>query len=154
MKKFIAIALAAITLTAVSCGKDKDGRDIMTGNKGEKAVVTDKFSGVLPAADGPGIRYEIVLMHYEGRDGGIFHMRETYLEGENGRDISFDTYGRFMDVRGTKMSQSERILRLTPFEPNKPAVNFARNTGGSITMLDQQMGRIESRLNYTLEKVK
>ena len=151
MKKSILIAVLMIALTAASCGRKNTENDLLAVNKKNKTeVVQEKYSGTLPAADGPGIVYEVTLLHYDGKDSGIYHMRNTYIEGENGRDVAFDEYGDFIVTRRS----ADRILRLTPFNENQDVTSFIKDGDASITLLDAQMNRIQSNLNYTLKSVK
>jgi len=149
MKKAIFISSLVMALVMVSCG-NKNGNDLMTSRDENKTVLTERFEGTVPAADGPGIFYQVVLMRYQDNDSGIFHMRQTYIDSMTDSDVSFDTYGRFIISR----KNGERVLRLTPFEEYDEVVNFAMDSGSSITMLDLQMNRIQSSHNYTLKKVK
>lgn len=149
MKRIIIITLVILTaLTAVSCGRNRNKNDLLVSNESMKGVETDKYSGVVPAADGPGIRYEVVLIGYAQNENGLFHMRRTYIEAENGKDMPFDIYGRYVVVR----SNGERVLRLTSFDEEEPVVSFLISSTTEITLLDQQMNRINTGLNYTLKK--
>ena len=153
MKKgLMIISVLVIALAAVSCGKNKsDENDILTINANTKnEVLTEKYSGTIPAADGPGIVYEVTLIHYDGKDSGVYHMRSTYIDGQDNTDIPFDYYGRFIVTR----RNSDRLIRLTPFNKQEEAVNFIKDGDSSITLLDKDMNRIQSNLNYTLRRVK
>lgn len=149
MKKAIFITSLMMALAMVSCG-NKNGDDLISSRDENKTVLTERFEGTLPAADGPGIFYQVVLMRYQDKDSGIYHTRQTYIDGSDQGDVSFDTYGRFIISR----KNGERVLRLTPFEDYDEVVNFSMDGGSSITMLDMQMNRIQSSHNYTLRKVK
>lgn len=151
-KATLIISLLVITLSAVSCGNNKsDENDILTINANTKnEVLTEKYSGTIPAADGPGIVYEVTLIRYDDKDSGVYHMRQTYIDAADNRDMAFDYYGRFVVTR----KNSDRIVRLTPFNKQEEAVNFIKDNDSSITLLDQQMNRIDSNLNYTLRRVK
>ncbi len=149
MKKAVFISSLMMALVMVSCG-NKSGDDLMSSKDENKTVLTERFEGTVPAADGPGIFYQVVLMRYQDKDSGIFHTRQTYIDGTDRGDVSFDTYGRFIISR----KNGERVLRLTPFEDYDEVVNFSMDSGSSITMLDMQMNRIQSNHNYTLKKIK
>ena len=63
------------------------------------AVINERYTGMLPAADGPGIDYDLTIVRQEGVTRGVYALVTTYIEGENGRDAIFTETGRFVTLR-------------------------------------------------------
>lgn len=64
------------------------------------AVINERYTGMLPAADGPGIDYDLTIVRQEGVTRGVYALVTTYIEGENGRDAIFTETGRFVTLQG------------------------------------------------------
>lgn len=109
------------------------------------------YEGVLPAADGPGIRYRLTLLGKERSGDGTFRLTTTYLEAEQGEDRSFRSRGRWRTLRGTADDSDATVLQLEPDDSTDP-VDFLYMTD-SLEMLGSGRTRIESSLDYTLRLV-
>ncbi len=98
--------------------------------------VAGLYEGVIPAADGPGIKIELML-----RDNGRYTMNSEYLE----RDISFSESGSY-DVGGDTVS-------LIADDNGMFRYRFLKS-GSALRMLDAD-GRMADGVlkdNYTLNK--
>ena len=96
--------LMAVCATMVACQqKGKQNANAKAGDT-TKVEATDsmRYAGEVPAADGPGIRYEIALAN-DSTNG--FSLKETYLKAENGKDKVLLQYLR--RVAKTKMIRTE-----------------------------------------------
>jgi heat shock protein HslJ len=93
------------------------------------------FAGDLPAASGPGVRYQLDLWPDQ-----LFQLRRTWL----GRDDSQDMVGRW------HVDPTRRALVLEGGE--SPAPQFEILGNGNLRLLDQQGQRIESALPYELTR--
>lgn len=146
MKKTIFIAMLAIAFASVSCGNKKN--EPVVNEK--KPIVTETFSGIIPAADGPGIEYSATFTHNRGKHSGMYHMHSNYIEADSGSDKAFDSYGNYV----TSRHGGERIMVLSPADEPGTAIYFVVDNDNAITMLDREMKRIQSDLNYTLKRMK
>ena len=95
------------------------------------------YSGVLPCADCPGIRYTLNLW-----PDGVFFLRMTYLGKGRGEGGSFDNIG----VWTLSADGKTLILRAGREAP----MMFAIKSADVIRKLDLEGKEIESRLNYDL----
>ena len=113
-------------------------------------VLAEQYFGVLPAASCPGVEYTVTIFRQANCGDGVFAASLNYLEAEEGADVRFDTYGRVYTLRGDNTAPNATVLQLISFD-GKETMNFLYK-GDKIEMLDQKMNRIESELNYTLER--
>lgn len=95
------------------------------------------FAGMIPCADCPGINDTLTLL-----SGGMALQRFTYLEAENGKNLSFV---ELMSWRRTKGGR-QLLLEGTPENTQRFAISNER----TLSMLDQQGNPIKSELNYDL----
>lgn len=147
MKKvlFNSVCAAVLALGMVACG----------GNKGMKAdsasdTVSRRYVGTLPAADGPGIVYDLTLTNpAEDTMGGDFALSMTYLEAENGKDATFDSEGQWMAVEGIPGNSSAVYYQLigSGIQPDTTNLLYL---GDSVVLLGSGLQRAQSNLNYTL----
>ena len=110
------------------------------------------YEGLLPAADGPGIRYELTLENREHSGDGTYRLAMTYLEAENGRDTTFFSSGRWGTLRGTDDDPDATVYQLNIGDTTLEQINFL-SYPDSLIMLGADMKRAESKLNYTLKLV-
>lgn len=105
--------------------------------------VTERtFKGVLPCADCPGIKYELELWNDQYSDRGTYKMEMDYED----RDADFEQKGTWATVQG---EYEEPVYVLTPDSAKESKTYFLYKTD-SLIMLDNQMKKIDSKLNYTL----
>ena len=139
----ICAALAA--LGAMACG----------GNKGAQTdavsdTVSRRYVGTLPAADGPGIVYDLTLVNpAEDSLAGDFRLSMTYLEAENGQDAKFDSEGRWTALRGIPGDSSAVFFQLVETGVRPDTTAFL-DLGDSVVLLGAGLQRAQSGLNYTL----
>lgn len=152
------LLLIGLLLISVSCGSRTDKkaaaeeRAAATTDTSALGPETERvYEGLLPAADGPGIRYRLVLHNREHSGDGTFALTMTYLEAENGKDESFDSEGKWGTLRGSKDDPNATVYQLNIGEPDK-AMNFLY-LKDSLVMLNDSLERAVSPLNYTLKLV-
>ena len=122
----------------------------MDANAG--SVVNDRYSGLLPAADGPGIEYDLLLIRQDRNNHGVYELVMTYIEGDNnGGDLSFIETGRYETIRGKDGNADNSYIRLTPFS-NGGETFFVIENNGNLTLVNAELQRANSQLNYTLQK--
>lgn len=114
MKKVI--MLAAVVAALVSCQSK--------GTKAEEAAAdslavvmeptmeeTQVYEGVLPAADGPGIRYVLTLNTLANAADTTYTLDVTYLDAEGkGKDKTFTSKGKPVTVEKTVKNKRKRLL--------------------------------------------
>lgn len=144
MKKlFFALAACA---AMVAC-QDKGQTAAATGND---STVVDSicYQGEVPAADGPGVRYELALANDTTKG---FRLTETYLEAENGKDMT-NTYSGVLevvekDVNGTKKTAYKLVN-------GNDASYFLVVNDSVLRMVNKELEEAASGLNYDLKLVK
>ena len=165
MKKQLVTA-SLLALLAASCGHRTDrstaAPDSSKPAAAASAQATDTaalgpemlrtYEGLLPAADGPGIRYELTLENREHSGDGTYRLAMTYLEAENGRDTTFFSSGRWGTLRGTDDDPDATVYQLNIGDTTLEQINFL-SYPDSLIMLGADMKRAESKLNYTLKLV-
>ncbi len=124
--------------------------DSLPKSEGTGDLQSRVYLGTLPAASCPGIVYEITLYNYEFSGDGVFKMRMTYLEAENGEDYSLEYCGRQYTLRGCEGDDNAVVFQFVPFDRNHDIINF-RFDGEQLTMLDCDFKPIDSDLNYSLQ---
>ena len=165
MKKQLVTA-SLLALLAASCGHRTDrstaAPDSSKPAAAASAQATDTaalgpemlrtYEGLLPAADGPGIRYELTLENREHSGDGTYRLAMTYLEAENGRDTTFFSSGRWGTLRGTDDDPDATVYQLNIGDTALEQINLL-SYPDSLIMLGADMKRAESKLNYTLKLV-
>ena len=161
MKKQLVTA-SLLALLAASCGHRTDRSTAAPDSSKPSAQATDTaalgpemlrtYEGLLPAADGPGIRYELTLENREHSGDGTYRLAMTYLEAENGRDTTFFSSGRWGTLRGTDDDPDATVYQLNIGDTTLEQINFL-SYPDSLIMLGADMKRAESKLNYTLKLV-
>lgn len=112
-----------------------------------------RYEGILPAADCPGIRYRLALRHRQHSGNGNFLLRLTYLEAENGNDITFVYTGKRMTQRGTPENPDATVWQLIT-DQGEEIYNFLSEKDGQLlTLLNRDFKKSQLPLNYTLKKV-
>ncbi len=168
MKMKCLITIIALPLFLLACGNRQKGKvenavsvipeiniiDSLSIIKDAGEVMTDEFTGLLPAADCPGIDYTLLLTHQKSCGSGVYRQTMTYIEAEDGEDLSFTEYGRYFLLRGEGVNENASIIELIPFDTTSRVAYFLLHgpDSDSLTMLDAEKKRIESTLNYTLTK--
>ncbi|MDE7181083.1 MAG: copper resistance protein NlpE [Muribaculaceae bacterium] len=158
MKKAIYLAAAAFAMVGfASCNHKCDG--------GKCSKVADQmYTGVVPAADGPGVRYTLKLDYEDDENNlaGDYDLVETYLEADtvavNGikDNVSFKSEGDFSVVE----QNGKKYLKLVKDakDSNPQAVSdlyFEVSSDSTLTMVNSELQpAVDSTLNYTLKLVK
>lgn len=169
MKKYF-IAVAALALVACS-GKQaaKDApvevaeedvvvteqaipinmRDSLNIQDGLGAVIEQEYEGVFPAADGPGIDYDLALFYQENSGDGVYELTTTYLEADQGKDKAFKSTGKRRTLKGSATNKDATVYELIPSDGSISL--FFLVEGDSLTMLNKNLEKAASDLNYSLK---
>ena len=110
------------------------------------------YEGVLPAADCPGIRYALTLRHREHSDDGTFQLQMTYLEAEDGKDITFSYTGRRLTLRCIPSDADATVWQLLVDGKEKEVFNFLCEDDQTLTLLNKDFEKNDSQLNYSLKR--
>lgn len=116
------------------------------------SVIERTYSGILSAADGPGVKYDLNLCFQEKSVEGVFSLATTYLQAEKGKDKTFYTYGSRKSLKGSPQHPNDTIYELQP--SNGDLSLFFLNAGDSIILLNQNLEKAVSGDNYSLKLVK
>lgn len=150
--------LTLVALTVLSCGTGQKSTeqqpailDSLKISEGAGEVESEHFVGQLPAADCPGIIYDLTIYHQKYSGDGVYNLKMTYLEAENGKDITFEEQGRQYTLRGDATDPNATVLQLVSFKSPQYPTNFL-DLGDSLTMLGAGLTIIDSGLNYTIRK--
>lgn len=112
-----------------------------------------QYEGVLPAADCPGIKYQLYIKHREHSGDGSFLLRMTYLEGENGKDVVYSYTGKRHSLRGIPKNPNAIVWQLVPDNDDSKYNLLYDAREQTLTFLNNQFEPVNSELNYKLEKV-
>ena len=133
----------------------RSGRNLTDSLKMEAnagSVVNDRYVGLLPAADGPGIEYDLLLFRQERNNNGVYELVMTYIEGDNnGGNLSFIDTGRYDTIRREHDGSTDSYIRLTPFNGDNE-IFFIIENNGNLTLVNADLQRADSQLNYTIQK--
>lgn len=159
MKKSMYLAAAAIAMIGLASCNSKDCK----GGKCEK-IEDQTYTGILPAADCPGIQYTLKLDYEDDKNNmeGDYDLVETYLEADsvassgvkNGK--SFTSEGDFTVVE----QNGKKYLKLVKDAKDSSAdatasLNFEVTNDSTLTMVNAQLEpAVSDSLNYTLKLVK
>jgi len=144
-------SLPELPVVKAKPAKPVNMRDSLKLDPKKGAVVQKKYKGTIPAADGPGIVYDLTLFYQQDSDDGVYELDATYLEAENGKDQTFTSTGKRQVKKGTPADASAVIYELIPSDGSM--VFYFQAEGDSLTMLNQELQKAASDLNYTLKLV-
>ena len=163
MARTVSILISTVLIVVLlgACGEKRDSADSVpanelavsestfeedTKNLVEAKTILAMYEGILPAADAEGIHHILSLF-----DDDTFHLILTYIgkpEGEN----TFEEEGEYITVTGFE-NDPDAILYVLQPEDEINRVTFLELSSDAILMLDREQQRIDSALNYQLERV-
>ncbi|MOA32093.1 Lipoprotein NlpE precursor [compost metagenome] len=105
------------------------------------------YSGTLPCADCEGIKTELFIYL-----DNTYVLKETYLGKGDGKP--FESTGKINTERGYDKDNDATVYVLNYDKPGQERyfVRFT-NKGNKLVMLDKERKMIESKLNYSLDKL-
>lgn len=144
---------AASMLPVVKDKKSKpiNMRDSLKVDSNKGAVIQKQYKGTVPAADGPGIVYDLILFYQQDGDNGVYEMDATYLEAEDGQDVTYTSTGKQRVKKGTPSNAEAVVYELIPSDGSMVIYMLAQ--GDSLTFLTQDLQPAPSGMNYTLTLV-
>ena len=111
------------------------------------------YEGELPCADCPGIRYDLTIRSREHSGDGTFSLSQTYLEAEDGKDVTFVTTGKRLTLRGIPGDENATVWQLIS-DNGDETTNFLCENDSTITLIGDDFKKAESGLNYSLKRIK
>lgn len=115
----------------------------------EEAVAADTlyYEGTVPAADGPGIRYEIAL----AQDSTLtVRIAETYLEANDGKDTTFFYEGKAEEVEAPTLGEGAKGLKLVVNAGE--TFNFWVKNDSTITLVNAEWQANGTEANWDLKR--
>lgn len=112
------------------------------------AMQTKTFEGVLPS-QGKGLRYTLTVKKQEKSEEGTYELLRTYIEGNEGKDITYGSEGKFTTIHGIKSDKKALVWQLTP-NKNKE-ISYYLVEENQIIMLSQDMTKTSSWKDYVLK---
>lgn len=110
------------------------------------------YAGTLPAANCPGISYQLYVRHREHSGDGQFYLQLTYLEADGGKDAVYIYLGRRYTQRGMPSNNDATVWRLVS-DDGEDAFNFlCGKDGQTLTLLNDRFEMPESGLDYFLKR--
>ncbi len=107
------------------------------------------YEGTVPCEDCAGIKMVLRLENKPDKKEREYELTENYLKTPEG-DRSFETQGIYEVTYGIEGEPGAMVITL--WDNNKANKSFVQEQSGDLTLLDQQNNRINSPLNYSLEK--
>lgn len=146
MKKlFFALAACA---AMVAC--HEKGKTAAASVNDSTVVDSICFQGEVPAADGPGVRYELALA---GDSTNGFRLTETYLEAENGKD-QVNTFSGVAEVIEKDVNGQKKKAYKLAAAGATDASYFLVVNDSVLRMVNAELEEAASGLNYDLKLVK
>lgn len=160
MRKPFYLAAAAVAMFAMaSCSGNKSCEG------GSCSKMEDQmYTGVLPAADGPGIRYTLKVDYDDDKNNmaGDYDLIETYLAADsvapNGvkDNVSYKSEGDFTVVDQNGKKYLKLVKDAKDSHPQASSdLYFEVSSDSTLTMVNAQLEpAVSDSLNYTLKLVK
>lgn len=166
MKKVI--MLAAVVAALVSCQSkgtksDQTAADSLamstsTSMSNPTMEEVQVWEGVLPAADGPGIRYVLTLNTMANANDTTYILDMTYLDADGkGKDKTVTSKGKPEVVKRAIKDRANRTvtrkgLKLRPNDGSQP-VYFVIANDTTLTLCNDSLQESQSDLNYDIYRV-
>ncbi|WP_455497437.1 copper resistance protein NlpE N-terminal domain-containing protein [Coprobacter sp.] len=110
------------------------------------------YEGVLPAADVPGIKYVLKVFSRRHSGDGTFILEQTYL-GTGETDNTFTTTGKRYTLRGDAKDVNATVWQMVSDDGNE-ILNFLYENDSTLVLLNKDLERSDSGLNYSLRLIK
>ena len=159
MKKVMMIA--AIAAALVSCqSKGTQNNRIENEEESIVAIAEDQgsavivYEGLLPAADGPGIRYVLSVDSIAPDRESDYMLVMTYLDAEgDGKDRSFTSKGKKQVFQKKVNDKQKTICKLIPDDGDDP-VYFVVLNDTTLRLVNDSLQEATSGFNYDIIQVK
>lgn len=144
--------LAAVVFAAllVSCQSNKTNPNESEPVNSSSTVTNAVYEGILPAADGPGIRYQLTIENL--KDGkGTYQLNMTYLKDDKENGETFTSKGELEVSESVDKHSGKEVYILNP-DDGSDVIYFIVKDSKTLRMLDKEMQEIASAtgLNYDI----
>lgn len=109
---------------------------------------TKTFEGVLPS-QGKGLRYTLTVKKQEKSENGEYELLRTYIEGNEGKDITYGSNGKITTIHGIKSDKDALVWQLTPDKSKE--ISYYLVQDDCVIMLSQEMTKTSSWKDYVLK---
>ena len=151
MKKlFMMVAACAVI---ASC--NQKGKNANVENPQDSVMAVDTtavgmtYSGTIPAADGPGIKYTVTL---SGDSAKTFTMEEVYLQAKDGKDDVKTYKGDVETIKKDVKGKAVTAYKLAMDKDN--ALYLLVKDDATLSVVNDQLEEAASGNNYDLKLVK
>lgn len=128
-------------------------RDSLKIDKKKGAVIQKKYKGTVPSASGSGVEYDLTLYYQQDSDDGVYEMDAVYLDDANGKNKKLTSTGKRHIQQGTPTDAAAVIYELIPSDGSATVYLLVEAEGSSLTLLNKELQKAASDLNYTLNLV-
>ena len=138
--------MLAVVAGAVACRSTATDSGQAVGDN--KAATVDVYVGKLPAADGPGVIYELAI-----EKDSLYVLKTTYIEAVDGRDTTFVSKGRVEKdyVEAEYPRGSYELLKL---EEGNEIIHFEVINDSTLCLLNENRDLPENESLYYIHKSK
>lgn len=165
MKKIIYMAGAALALMSMSaCSGNGGGSTCSDGKCDSKCKEDMLYTGVLPAADAPGVRYALTLDYDDdkGCKEGDYDLVETYLTADStsvagvADGVTYKSEGDFTVFEKNGKKYIKLVKDAKDSNPNaSDNLYFELSSDSTLTMVNSSLEpSVNTELNYTLTLAK
>ena len=156
MKKVLLLVAACAAIMAcdnkaktAQTGENVDSAFMELDSAQTPAADSLRFEGVVPAADGPGIRYQIAIAN-DTTEG--FTLVETYLEAEGGKDQTFTYTGKKETVKQTVKGEEKTAYKFN-LDKDGGAEYFLLVNDSTLRLVNDKLEESATKgLNYDLKR--
>ena len=147
MKKFRnAIVLLAAGVSFAAC--QNNGKTAANAGAND-STVTDSvvYEGTVPAADGPGIKYQLACVSDSSKG---FRLTTIYLQAENGKDQTSESKGKYEVVKKTVAGKEGTFYKLPASDGSGETILKVVNDS-TLRLVNSDFQEATSKLNYDLK---
>lgn len=152
MKKLLMMVAACAVIA--SC--QQKGKNATTENSKDSIMAVDTtaaagvtYSGTIPAADGPGIKYTVTL---SGDSAKTFTLEEVYLQAKDGKDDVKTYTGDVETINKEVNGKAVKAYKLAMDKDN--ALYLLVKDDATLSVVNDQLEEAASGMNYDLKVVK
>ena len=153
MKKlFMMVAACAVIASCNQTGKNakvENPQDSVMSVDTTAAAAGVTYSGTIPAADGPGIKYTVTL---SGDSAKTFKMEEVYLQAKDGKDDVKTYTGAVENMKKDVERKAVTAYKLPMDKDN--ALYLLVKDDATLSVVNDQLEEAASGNDYTLKLVK
>ncbi len=157
MKKVMMIAAIAAALASCQSKGTQDNvskDETATTTANDNSTNLSVYEGIVPAADGPGIRYVLSVDNVNSEKEGTYTLVTTYLDSEGaGKENSFTSKGTKQIIRKEVNKVTKTALKLTSDNGDAP-VYFLIVNDTTLRLVNEDLQEAESGLKYDITLIK